>query len=102
MGMKHISRGLLDAAGVVAYVAVIAWLGMHAQNIFGKPDTFLAPMFILLLFVVSALITGLLVLGKPIVLYLDGSKKEAVSLTLITLGWMIVFLVGIIVFMLPR
>ena len=102
MAMKHISRGLLDAAGTAAYVAAVAWFGTHAQNFLGKPNGILAPMFMLLLFVISALITGLLVLGKPVMLYANGSKREALSLVLATLGWLIVFLAGTLVFMLPR
>ena len=46
----------------------------------------------LLLFVVSATITDLLVLGKPIYLYLEGKKKEAFTLLIATLVWLILFL----------
>ena len=40
----------------------------------------------LMLFVFSAAFTGTLVLGRPIVWYLNGKKREALSLLFYTLG----------------
>ena len=37
------------------------------------------------IFILSALITGSLVLGKPILLYLDGQKKEGITLLFYTM-----------------
>jgi hypothetical protein len=91
----YILKSLLSAAGVFVYVAAVAWLGFNSQAIFGKQINFLMPLFMLLLFVVSAAITGLLVLGKPIYLYLNGRKKEAITLLFATLTWLLVFLVGV-------
>ena len=57
----------------------------NAEKIFGKNDH--PPMtgvVVLLVFILSALITGSLVLGKPIMLYLDGQKKEAVRMIFYT------------------
>jgi hypothetical protein len=90
-------RSLINALGTLLYIFAVAWLMTSGEVIFGKVSGFLAPFFILLLFVVSASITGLLVLGKPILLYLDGFKKEAVRFLTCTLGWLILF-VFIIVF----
>ncbi len=87
-----ISRSFVNAAATFIYVAAVAWFGFNSRTIFGKQSTFLAPLSALLLFVVSASITGLLVLGKPIHLYVSGFKKEAVILFSITLGWLILFL----------
>ncbi len=50
----------------------------------------------LLLFVTSAAITGFLVFGKPAMLYIDGKKKEAISLLGYTIGML--FLITLIVF----
>jgi hypothetical protein len=50
----------------------------------------------LLLFVTSAAITGFLVFGKPVMLYIDGKKREAVSLLGYTIG--ILFLITLVVF----
>ncbi|MBI2054985.1 MAG: hypothetical protein HYT39_02710 [Candidatus Sungbacteria bacterium] len=54
-------RSLVNAAGVFIYMSGVAWLGFNNQMIFGKPTNFLTPLFVLLLFVISASVTGLLV-----------------------------------------
>lgn len=51
----------------------------------GKNNVFLAPIALLFLFVFSASITGFLMLGKPLQMYLDDKKKDAVSLLSYTL-----------------
>ena len=90
-------KSFLSAAGVFVYVSAVAWLGFNNQLIFGKAVSFLMPLFILLLFLISATVTGLLVLGKPILLYLDGSKREALILFFSTLAWLITFLLMVAV-----
>lgn len=50
----------------------------------------------LLLLILSATVTGSLVLGRPILWYLDGKKKEAVSLFVATVGFL--FLITIFAF----
>lgn len=50
-----------------------------------KPDTVFAPIMALMLFVLSAAVTASLVLGRPILWYIDGKKKEAVQLLFSTL-----------------
>jgi len=57
---------------------------------------------VLMLFVVSATVSGALVFGKPVLLYLDGKKQDAVKLFLTTLGWMVVILILIFVILAVR
>lgn len=68
----------------------------------GRANTFLIPVTLLLLFVFSAAITGFLIFGKPAQMYVDGKKKEALSLLFYTLGIFFVitfiFLILIILF----
>lgn len=52
----------------------------------GRGNSFLIPISFLLLFVFSAALTGFLIFGKPTLMYIDGKKKEAVSLLINTLG----------------
>lgn len=81
----------LNALGTALYIACISLLMFNAEQIFGGegPDeTVLIPIAMLLLFVLSASITGSLVLGRPILWYMDGKKKEAVSLLMATLGFL--------------
>ena len=93
-------RSFIDAVGVFIYVAAIAWLGFNSQTIFGNQHSFLMPLFILLLFVTSASVTGLLVIGKPVQLYLDGFKKEAFTLLFATIVWLILFLAALVIVLL--
>ncbi|MDP2736884.1 MAG: hypothetical protein Q8O59_03880 [bacterium] len=77
--------GAAHSLGVLAYVSLVVLFMSNAQNIFGKGDNFMTGIIILLVFILSALITGSLVLGKPALLYLDGKKAEAIKLLFYTI-----------------
>lgn len=83
-----IKRALLNALGTAVYILSIVSFVFYLQKFSSKPDTILIPIAMLLLFVCSTAITGFLVFGKPVMLYIDGKKKEAVYL----LGYTIVIL----------
>ncbi len=77
--------GATHAFGVLVYVLLVALFMNKANDIFGTADhDIITPIAFLMLFLFSALTTGSLVLGKPIMLYLDGQKKEGVKLLLFT------------------
>jgi len=81
--MKKLSlaqRGFVHVLGVLLYVFGVAAFMTKANSWFGETDQdFVTPVAVLMLFVFSALVTGGLVLGKPIMLYLDGQKKKALN-----------------------
>ncbi|MDD3711580.1 MAG: hypothetical protein PHP37_03215 [Patescibacteria group bacterium] len=78
---KLIRRGIINALGVFAYIFLLAVFMNKANTWFGQTDhDIITPVIVLLMFVFSALVTGGLVLGKPIMLYLDGKKKEGINL----------------------
>ncbi|MFH0853418.1 MAG: hypothetical protein V1853_03355, partial [bacterium] len=57
----------------------------NGEKVFGPVDNkMIGPIVFLLLFVFSALLTGFLILGKPLMLYLDGLKKEGAKLLFYT------------------
>lgn len=89
----------LHALGTALYVVLVALFLNGLSIIFrGKPDNeILAPIAMLLLFVLSASITGSLVLGRPILWYLDGKKKDAITLFVATIGFL--FLLTVIAFL---
>jgi len=91
-------KAFVNALGVFVYVLLVAWFIFNAETLLGKVDTFLGPAMMLLIFVISAAVTGLLVLGMPIVLYLDGKRKEAVTLFAYTLISLVVITVFVILF----
>ncbi len=95
-GPNIILTSFLQALGVFIYILLVVQIISALTHLFPEPDQFWQPVILLLLFVVSVAITGLLVLAKPIILYLDGLKKEAIKLFGWTIGWLI--LTGVIVF----
>jgi hypothetical protein len=88
----------LNALGTALYIALVSSFIFYAGDIFedAPKETVLIPIAMLLLLVLSASITSLLVLGRPILWYLDGEKKEAVSLLIATLGFL--FLITLVAF----
>ncbi len=83
--VKTIKQAFLNTVGVVAYTVFIWWVMSRIPKISGPMETFWGPVALLLIFVVSATVVGTLVLGKPILLYLDGEKKSALRLLLYTI-----------------
>lgn len=88
MKNKLLLYSFVHAAGVLIYTAAIAWLLFNAGQLFGQISNFAGPLAMLLLLVISATVTGLLVLGKPALLYLDNAKKEALMMLFYTIGWL--------------
>jgi len=77
--------GLTHAFGVLVYVLLLATFFNSANDWFGQADQkIVTPAAALMLLVFSALVTGGLVLGKPLMLYIDGHKKEGVKLLFFT------------------
>lgn len=85
---KLVQRSFLNALGTVAYVTVVALIMSNGNKIFGVKDTTLTPIAVLMLFVLSAAITASLVAGKPVLMYLNNQKNEAVRLFIYTLCWL--------------
>lgn len=90
---KLIFYSFVNSLGVLAYVIAVALIMQNGGKVFGKTNNLLGSIVFLLLFVISATIVGTLVLGRPILLYLDGLKKEAVKLFSFTVGWLLVFII---------
>ncbi len=79
---KLVFYALADSLGVFLYVSAVSWFLFNAEKIFGKIQNFWGPAAMLLLLILSATITGSLVLGRPIYLYLKGLKTESIKLEL--------------------
>jgi len=78
-----------NVAALAVYVVLVAAFFRNAEKFLGqREDTILAPISLLMLFVLSALVCGTLALGQPIWLYLEGQKKEALKLLGFTIGAM--------------
>ena len=82
---------LIDAMATAAYVVIVAlFIYFGGQGWFGNNSNVLIPIVMLMLLVFSAALTGFLVFGKPVMWYLGGKKREAISLLSYTL---IIFLI---------
>jgi hypothetical protein len=93
-----VKHAAINALATFLYVILVASFIYFLGQILPGPDnkTVLIPIAMLMLFVFSAALTGFLVLGRPVMWYLDGKKKEAVSLLLYTIGFL--FVITLIVF----
>ncbi len=87
---------LYNSLGIVVYVAIVVFLIQNGGKIFGQMNDLLGPIAFLLLFVSSAAITGALALGRPILLFLENRKVEAIKMFLYTIGWL--FLIMVLIF----
>ena len=88
---KLILYALLSALGTTLYVSGVAWFMTNIEKgAFGMIRDLRVPLAMILLFIFSAAITASLVLGKPILLYLDNFKKEAIKLFFYTLGFLLI------------
>lgn len=102
MPKKLIRQGFLFALSEGVYIFLVASIIINGEKIFGPQEPGVLPILTFLtLFVFSAAVSGALILGKPILLYLEGKKKEAVTLFALILGWMFVFLLilGLVFFL---
>jgi hypothetical protein len=92
----HCQKSTIQALGQASlatlYIVLVATFFYFANTIFGQEDTFVTPIAFLLLFVLSAAIMGALVLGRPLLMYLDNQKKEALKLFGLTLAWLFVYM----------
>ncbi len=81
---KLITRAILNSLGVLIYVLIVASILNNANRIVEPMNKVIGPVVFLMLFVFSALLTGGLILGKPLLLYFEGFKKEGIKLLIYT------------------
>lgn len=90
---KLILLSLINSLGTFVYIILVALFFTHGSKIFGQADNLWGGIIILLLFVISALIVGLLILGRPIIFYLNGLRKEGVQLLIYTMMALLLLLI---------
>jgi len=97
--MKNIKKPILHGLGALAYIVLLvlgaSWAGPHIPE-----PSLLIPMVMLGLLVLSALIMGFLFLYKPLTLYLDGQKKEALLFLVETVAVFAVCVIVLIIILL--
>jgi hypothetical protein len=87
MDVKEIRKtALINSVATALYIILVGTFMYYGTIIkIGRDNVFLAPIAMLFLFVFSAALTGFLMIGKPAQMYVDGKKKEAISLLTYTL-----------------
>lgn len=81
--------GLLQAVGLTAYVAGVAWLIQAGGQLFGPVAQLYGLALTLLLFIVSALVCGLIALGFPLWLFFaQNERRRAIAVILWTASWL--------------
>lgn len=88
---KNLSKpfqGFLQASGLVTYILIISVFLNNVDSIFHKDTAeYMAPILILLLFIISAVISSSLVLGRAGILFWEKKYSEAFTLLAWTMGW---------------
>jgi len=83
----------LQALGLVAYCSLVGYFMWYGEKIFGPPYYFLGPAMFLVLFVASALISALLILGYPFILFWEKKQTiKALKLVIYTITWLVLFI----------
>ena len=72
---------------------------LNANHIFGPIAGFFGPIAFLLLFIISAIISGLLVLGRAGFLFWEKRYRESFTLLGWTLGWAVFYLILVFIFL---
>lgn len=102
---KMILHSFGHAIGVLAYISLVVTLLTNLEKYFANtPDTFMAPIAMLLLLVLSVAVMAILVFGRPVYLFLNNAKQEAFFFLGYTLGWLLIFVIAafIIIFTITR
>lgn len=101
MNKKLLGHSFGHALLAFAYiVGIAAFFNLGVEKMFKSVPEFFAPIIMLSLFVLSAAIMAILIFGKPVLLYLDNQKKDAVKMLFYTLGCLADFLILTIILVL--
>jgi len=87
MDKKLLKQLFLHVVLAILYIFCVSAFFQSAEFLLGKEDSFFSPVIALMLFVLSAAIMAILFFGRPIQLYLDNQKKEALAFLGYTVFW---------------
>lgn len=91
--MKNIVRSaFINALVTAGYIVLVAIFLFYGTKSFGPTETVFIPIVMLTLFVFSAAFTSFMVFGRPAMWFINGHKKEALSLFIYTLAYLFAFL----------
>jgi hypothetical protein len=83
---------LINAFSASAYIfIVVSVMTLITQPLRNKPDTFFAPVMVLFVLTLSVAVMAYLFFYQPLLYFIEGKKKEAVELSVKTVGIFAVF-----------
>lgn len=83
---------LYNAFGAALYIfLVVTVMTLVTQPLRDKPDTFFAPITVLFMLTLSVAVMAYLFFYQPLLLFIDGKKKQAVDLFVKTVGYFAIF-----------
>jgi len=87
----------INALSASAYIIlVVTIMTFVTQPLKDKPDTFFAPITVLFVLTLSVAVMAYLFFYQPLLLFIDGKKKEAIDLFVKTVGIFAVFTVVVL------
>ncbi|MBI4117845.1 MAG: hypothetical protein HY453_02085 [Parcubacteria group bacterium] len=97
MTKKILQQSFIHALLTLLYIFIVVNIFENGQEVFPNFSDRFKGFFMLTLFVLSAAVTGSLVMGKPILMYLEGQKSESIKMFSATVGWLaLVMLIAVI------
>ena len=83
MSKNPVINALSASAYIILVVTVMTFVMQPLKN---KPDTFFAPITFLFVLTLSVAVMAFLFFYQPLLLFIEGKKKEAVNLFVKTVG----------------
>jgi hypothetical protein len=83
MSRNPIINAFSASAYIILVVSVMTFVTKPLRN---KPDTFFAPVTVLFVLTLSVSVMAFLFFYQPLLLFIEGKKKEAVNLFVKTVG----------------
>lgn len=94
--LKILKQSFYFSTLAVLYISFVTVVMRNASHLFGSDNienkSFIGPVVFLLLIVISVAMMGMLIFGKPVMLYIDGKKREAVAMIVSTIGCLVIYL----------
>lgn len=83
MSKNPVVNALSASAYIILVVSIMTFVTQPLRN---KPDTFFAPVTVLFMLTLSVAVMAYLFFYQPLLLFIEGKKKDAINLFVKTVG----------------
>jgi hypothetical protein len=94
MTKNPVLNAVVAAAYIILVVSVMTYVTQPLRN---TPDTFFAPITMLFVLTLSVAVMAFLFFYQPLLLLIDGKKKEALNLFAMTVGFFAIITLVVLV-----